>query len=139
MKTKQTKIIEAIRVVCTETMELKFGCKLLRISNDCPEYIIAEKPSEDSVELRCWDGWQKKQWVRDNFEILGTELDLSHLLRAIEGKKSATIETDGFISVYGGVYKEDEVCQYNLTKTLAENLEDPVLCEFLFKLLCEHE
>lgn len=84
-------LTKKIQSHCPELVELRFGCKLLRKSNDCPEYIIAEKPSEDSVELRCWDGWQKKQWVRENFEILGHPITLEHVLKAIAIQNSGEL------------------------------------------------
>ena len=65
-------------------------------------------------------------------EILGTPLDLSHLLRAIP---HSSIDCDGYITVIG--FPNDLHANYNLTKTLAKNLEDPALCEFLYRIIVE--
>ena len=74
-------------------------------------------------------------YEQDKIEYEVSELDLSHLLRAIGDTVlffPITKKKELRFCEAGG-----EMMYYNLEKTLAENLEDPVLCEFLYKLIVE--
>jgi hypothetical protein len=131
MKTKQQQIEEAIRAVCPETMELKFGC-WIRNKNTGDENLVINGDVFGGKILHWNFNINEARILEpDNIKILGTPLDLSHLLRAIP--LTCRIVNTGYIVATG--FPNDVSCKYDLEKTLAENLEDPVLCEFLYQIL----
>ena len=144
---KQTLILNKIREVCPELMELSMGCELewQRPKKGFKRtfWHYSEKHGEElrkyAVILSHYvDGLGDEHWGRltvktADLKPLGHEPHLEHLLRAIQGyeeKMSLYLWPDAleFESNVGNLY--------NLTKTLSQNLdENEALCDFLIGVL----
>jgi hypothetical protein len=143
MKTKQTQIEEAIREACPETMELKFGCKILvKEYNEINEVVFISNGScKTDGGFRLFDVKKQDEII---VKILGTPLTLEHLLRAIE-KKGLYFRTDGTFFKWekfteggdGHHGVKSTYVTYDLTKTFQENMDNEELVEFLYKIICE--
>jgi len=139
MTTKKQAIINKIREVCPETMELKFGCKVIMKHNVDGDYDVisanyhGETPSFE-LSLR----GKKEFFPQDVKEVLGTPLELSHLLRAVQElsdeKRIAEVMQ---LSEYNSSFCIIKILSlYNLSLSLEDNLDNDELCSFLYKLIC---
>jgi len=154
MTTQQ--ILQKIREVNPELMELSFGCEVVvRFSNDTfsKQVLIKKKKFENREHSPRYKGnryyytWSLKDngykpMESDIVEVIGHPPQLNHLLRAIgEADGGQFTEFMNFLwrsnvktSVDLGPYKE--LFHYDLTKTVEQNLdESEELREFLSEII----
>jgi hypothetical protein len=137
------KIIAKIYETCPELKALEFGCKVRYEVFPGTNMIVTitdevQKNDENSIIFSDSD-------VCRIVEILGKEPQLNHLLRTINQNKNAytaytTIAPDDEARMFMGFIDaetEPHEKEYDLTKTVSENLENEALCSFLYKIICE--
>lgn len=149
MNPQTTAILEKIREVCPELMELSFGC-VVEVQN----YVVLVRIVEDRRGFT-WvpeSGYPNMDFYgiapspvhfdeKHIKKIIGHEPHLEHLLRTIPEDRQMYLNTwNGYFYVWSRQTVEliSQHIQYNLTLSLTQNLEtNPELREFVYKLICE--
>lgn len=133
MNTKTQQVLEKIREVCPELMELSLGCQ---ISNpkQYPLVYVGYSNAQHCLSLTM-NGKQSLLFVDGikNTEIIGHPAHLEHLLRALGRQWS--VDGCGYI-----VHGLDAVAgKYDLTLSVEQNLEqNEELRDFIYELICDH-
>lgn len=120
-------ILSYIRRSNPELLELKFGCEIrCKNYNEIEEGIFISKGSyKNEKGFRLFDIKKQDEIIT---EIIGSEVQLNHLLRAIEQVKLTFPSTHH-------EHKCLVIGMYDNSKSVEQNLDNPELCEFLYKLL----
>ena len=136
MKAKQEFIITKIKEACPELMELSFGCAVqLRVNDSWFPYseeiyhiLKRDNISIDESYFLC--GVNQAQFSPPCMEIIGHPPQLNHLLKTIEDHADdmAISALDGIVKMQNGV---QILAPYNVLKSVLENLQNPVLVDFL--------
>lgn len=154
---KLQKVEEYIRKACPETMELSFGCRIqFKPHNPKFTYVIAKERSVFGAGGKVWElvadsrmiAENKKEasriWDTEIFElldidILGHELRLEHVLRAINASADGfTNRTLNMSGLFGWEMQTGNTgVRYDLTKPLKN--QSPELIDFLFNIFYPNE
>lgn len=144
MNDKTTAIMERIREVCPELMELSFGCRFQFEKNGkiCVMTQITDKYMEfyflwnaigwklEGCSRKEKIGWFKNRDILDSAIIIGHPVHLEHLIHVL--RKVGFDSTEEWLHTLGTV-----VDYFELTLTVEENLEqNEVLRNFVYKIIC---
>lgn len=143
MKAKQEFIINKIKEACPELMDLSFGCVIL--FQEAIGYDISE---ERIVNVRhhyhgnatydiTWENSIASNILKSDFnEVIGHPPQLNHLLKTFKNIVESELLyvfrvcAEGFI-LWKEIGKPIVKVEYKLSKSVLENLEDPILVDFL--------
>lgn len=145
MKAKQEFIINKIKEACPELMELSFGCAVqLRVNDSWFPYneeiyhiLKRDNTSIDESYFLC--GVDQAQFSPPCMEIIGHPPQLNHLLKTFKTFKNIVesellyvfrVCAEGFI-LWKEIGKPIVKVEYNFSKSVLENLQNPILVDFL--------
>lgn len=138
MSEKTQQIEKRIRELCPELMELSFGC-VLQYGDDYPNIFISPENDRDNATA-LYTKNDTVQGIEDieEYEIIGHEITLSHLLRAIMHHCFVNKWTEGEKLMFTSHDNDRNHVLFDLTKSVHQNLEENEdLREFSYQLICE--
>lgn len=147
---KLSQIEQKIREVCPWLMKLEFGCEVRKKDTGDGRdraagkqgkvvYVYRHLTSSPQAFHAYFEGNKTHSIVFDyELEILGKEPQLSDLLYTT-GKVVGRVTGDNYHTDTVGcvVLNNVPVANYNLTKSLRENLENEELRDFIHQLICK--
>ena len=141
--TPKQKIIDAIRKVCPETMELSFGCLVYsdwRHGKRVRHHVVGVEREKVSVVENRFGGTVRNLSAKtvhpSDVTIIGHPLRFEHLLRAIFAKIETDVQTSTQRAEYAQTFDVRLSFQvYDLTLSLEDNLDNPELVTLLSEVL----
>lgn len=136
---KLSQIEQKIKEVCPWLMELTFGCRI-KVDESVDDLVVVKENKNGNYNVF---NVHRKESYAVNFslhdvEILGHPPQLSDLLYTI-GKVDAFCcytQSNGTLCIQQE-NDEKKWCNYDLIKSLRENLENEELCDFIHQLICK--
>lgn len=152
MTKETTAIMERIREVCPELMELSFGCGVSRIlhgngkikdgGQSIQGFVLTRgwlaktvdgKTTTDYERIDILEGGEQKKFdlAKIQLEIIGHPVHLEHLMHVL--RKVGFDSTEEWLYTLGAVLD-----YFDLTLTVEQNLEqNEVLRDFIYSLICK--
>lgn len=140
--TKYQELESAIRKACGDTMKLEFGCSV-RYKNE-PERSVWKVQHVDLRNgLICLvDCFITRSANKDEIEILGRELTLADVLRAIDEATSDDNNTWYAVDSSGQFARQENNCEseltdifWDLSKTYSQQTD--ATKDFLYSIICK--
>lgn len=136
MTSHLTTLTEKIQKACPELMELSFGCKVVHYydhydGSHADKCTVIQQEGNDILVVSHgqYDLVLEKEYIPEDFEILGHPIRLEHVLRSMED-----VLKDKFkMNYHRNEQKLNLLKLWDLTKDLSDQTED--VWEFLDNLL----